>query len=655
MERAYYQSSFATFARAPSDEVLGTLVRNHGFELGLHQKRAWLTQIQELRATVKHLGHGHIFFEYAIPRMGKRADVVLLHRGAVFVIEYKVGEESYSSKALRQTIDYALDLKNFHAGSHDLPIVPILVATRATPCNDELRWSEDNVAEPLRANSRTLKTVLIKASERSASEIDVKAWLAAAYKPTPTIVEAAKALYKGHHVSEISRSDAGAINLTRTADVISDLIETAKRHSQKTVCFVTGVPGSGKTLAGLNLATERMRTAQDEHAVFLSGNGPLVQVLREALARDEVDRSKLKGQLLTKTKARQKASVFVQNIHHFRDECLRSQSPPVEKVVVFDEAQRAWDRDQTSKFMTSKRQQDDFDMSEPAFLLSAMDRHQDWCVVVCLVGGGQEINTGEAGLLEWFKALEQSFPHWRVAFPSQLEGQEYRLNELPNDVVAEPSNIREESLNLAVSVRSYRAENVSNFVAAILDGNSDVAADIAPSLSRYPFLLTRSVECARAWLKSQARGSERFGLVASSNGMRLKPVGVFVKSRIDPANWFLNDNEDIRSSFALEDVATEFDIQGLELDWVGVCWDANLRHVGGNWSFHRFSGSRWQAVRDPARRRYLVNSYRVLLTRARQGCVVIVPAGTEEDPTRNPPFYDGTYDFLLKCGLASLD
>ncbi|MDG2003001.1 MAG: DUF2075 domain-containing protein, partial [Novosphingobium sp.] len=480
-------------------------------------------------------------------------------------------------------------------------------------------------------------------STLEAQDIDPARWAAGRYRPTPTIVEAAQALYRGHDVEEISRSEAGAENLTRTADYVTQAIEAAKRDNRKIICFITGVPGSGKTLAGLNLATARQRAHRDEHAVFLSGNGPLVQVLREALALDAVAKAKEAEQSVSKVEETRRASAFIQNIHHFRDEALTSNAAPVEKVVVFDEAQRAWDAEQTSKFMHQKKGQIGFTMSEPEFLLSVMDRHDDWCAIICLVGGGQEINTGEAGIEEWLRSLERSYPHWQAHVPEALQ-HSCRIE----DEVTAPS------LHLATSIRSFRAEKLSDFVGHVIDGDALAARRLRDELTNYPLWITRDMNAARDWLRSRCRGAERMGLLASSNAIRLKPYGVFIKSRIEPANWFLNPTADIRSSNALEDAGTEFDVQGLELDWACVCWDANLRRSNDGWKTLQFRGTRWQTVNDSARQSYIANSYRVLLTRARQGLVVFVPEGSKWDETRHTEVYDDIYLFLQQCGLEAL-
>lgn len=653
--RSYFAASGRTLAQTSPRQVLGDIVARHSFAVEEAQRNSWQHEISQLQGIAAQIPNANFFFEFAIPRMGKRADAIVLAGNVVFVLEYKVGAQSYEPHASEQVLDYALDLKNFHEGSHDKTIVPVVVATAApdAPCVPAF-WI-DGITKPLFANDATLGPLLTwLISELSSGETNAIDWAQSSYKPTPTIIEAAQALYRGHNVMEISRNEAGAENLTRTADYISRVIDDAKTHHRKSICFVTGVPGSGKTLAGLNIANERMRAHEDEHAVFLSGNGPLVDVLREALAMDEVSRSQAPGShVLSKKDALRRASTFIQNIHHFRDDNLQSAKPPVEKVVVFDEAQRAWTKQQASRFMREKRGHSDFDLSEPEFLISVMDRHTDWCVIVCLIGDGQEINTGEAGINGWLLALQSQFPDWaihmsdRVAIPNG-QGEEDLTHILRVRLQHSPA------LHLGVSIRSFRAETVSEFVDAVVRGERDLAQRAFPKLSQYPIVVTRDLAKARAWLRQQARGSERYGLVASSNALRLKPAGLYVKSAIDPPIWYLANKSDVRSSFALEDLATEFDVQGLELDWTGVCWDANLRWMGDHWEYYSFRGSRWETVRDPARATFLGNAYRVLLTRARQGMVVFVPEGDDADQTRAHRFYDGTYNFLCDCGFAEL-
>ena len=650
MDRAYYAATFEEFVRDDENAILGELTRHHGHELNERQRNAWLSQIRHLREVVSSYTPGHLFFEFSIPRMGRRADVVLLFRGSVCVLEYKVGAAAYHAADIDQVIDYALDLKNFHAGSHSLSIVPILVATAAPAEAIHVQWGADDVAEPIRVNEDTLHRVLDVVETLDRPPIVASEWANAPYQPTPTIVEAAKALYGQHSVEEISRADAGAINLSRTSRAVNEAIEFAKQHRQKIICFITGVPGSGKTLAGLNLATTRSNMDQAEHAVFLSGNGPLVKVLREALARDVVDKEGIR-----KSDAVRKVETFIQNIHHFRDEALRSEQAPIERVVVFDESQRAWTREEQSRFMKEKRGQTDFAMSEPEFLLSVMDRHDSWCAVVCLVGSGQEINKGEAGIAEWLRAIRGRYKSiWRVYCPERQAFAKEQSDVFIDGLLSEIAPETNPALHLDVCIRSFRSEAVSEFVRAVISGDCADASRIRQALDRYPLVVTRSLKSARTWLRTRARGTERYGLVASSNALRLRPVGVFVKSQIDVAAWFLNRREDVRSSYALEEAASEFEIQGLELDWVGVCWDANLHYAEGQWKLQKFVGTAWQQVQKADRQLYLLNSYRVLLTRARQGMVIFVPEGSDEDPTRFREYYDGTFAFLRKCGLAEI-
>lgn len=647
MSRAYLSLPAASVASLTNADLFGRMAAKLPFALEPTQRAAWEYQIQHLRELVVALPDAHVFMEFLIPRMGRRADLILLVGGIVLVIEYKLGARQYDQSSLNQVYGYGLDLKHFHETSHHLLIVPIMVATHAVRDSGkttQAQWDDDGLAKPLGVNAAgLLPAIQGLCRDHGRQPIDPAAWEAGRYRPTPTIVEAAQALYRGHAVEKISRSEAGAENLSHTADYVANTIESAKRDKRKIICFITGVPGSGKTLAGLNLATARQRAHSDEHAVFLSGNGPLVEVLREALALDAVARAKETGRSTSKTVEDRNAAAFIQNIHHFRDDALTSRDAPVEKVVVFDEAQRAWDLEQTSKFMQQKKGQIDFSMSEPEFLLSVMDRHEDWCAIVCLVGSGQEINTGEAGINEWLHALERSFRHWQVHLPGSL-----------NHSCRFVDEVTAPALHLATSLRSFRAERLSDFVGYVIAGDAAAAREVKATLANFSLYITRDLEQARRWLRSKRRGAERMGLLASSNATRLKPHGVFVKAKIEPAKWFLAPSDDVRSSDTLEDAATEFDIQGLELDWTCLCWDANYRRAGDAWQALQFKGTRWQVVNDEARKAYVANAYRVLLTRGRQGMVVFVPEGNEDDATREPAVYDDIYTFLLKCGLEPL-
>ena len=656
INKSYYQDTIQSFQSDDTNSILGQLTSQHEFSLVERQRDAWQSQINLLKCWL--LGQeGTIAFEYSIPRMGKRIDCILIIQHVVFLIEFKVGSDVFDSASHNQTIDYALDLKNFHSESHNALLAPILVCTQALEQPDQkLIISDDQLTNIFYTNGSMLAQHINSVLKRTTGKyIEANVWLDSMYKPTPTIIEAAQALYRGHNINEISRSDSGAINLSKTSLKITQIIDDAKLNKKKAICFITGVPGAGKTLAGLNIANAWHDAENSEHAVFLSGNGPLVDILREALARDEVSNAKEQGDPFSKTQSLSKAKSFIQNIHHFRDDALTRCEAPIEHVVIFDEAQRAWTEKQASAFMKTKKGVLDFNQSEPEFLISVMDRHEDWGVIICLIGGGQEINKGEAGIKEWLSSLFKSFPEWNIHVSDQLTDYEYTQGQclLPEN---ERHRVHtEQDLHLSVSIRSFRSENVSAFVKAILDTNREKAKNYYEQFkSDYPIVITRNINQAKLWLKEQARGTERYGLIASSGGIRLRPYAIHVKNSIKPADWFLNSKNDVRSSYYLEDVATQFDVQGLELDWVCVAWDADLRMLDNNWQYKSFIGSKWSDVKDPINQNYLKNSYRVLLTRARQGMVIFIPEGSINDITRLPLMYNQTYNYLKSLGIQEL-
>ena len=408
---------------------------------------------------------------------------------------------------------------------------------------------------------------------------------------------------------------------------------------------------SWKTLVGLKVATTHLDRTKGNSSVFLSGNKPLVDILQEALTRDKVKREKEKGIRITKGDAREGVKAFIQIIHHYRDAYLSDPKAPYDHVAIFDEAQRAWNKEQTVDFMKRKKNQPNFHYSEPEFLISCLDRHEDWALIVCLVGGGQEINTGEAGISEWLNAIYESFPHWEVHISPNLIDKEYDAVNSVRKIKEKCKTNFDESLHLSVSMRSYRAENVSLFVKQILDLDIEKAKHTYALINKkYPIVITRDLLKAKKWLKEKARGNERYGIVVSSQAQRLKPLAIDVKSPMNPVNWFLDDKNDVRSSYYLEDVATEFQVQGLELDWACVTWDGDFRYSENEWKTFSFIGTKWQNIH-----KYLLNAYRVLLTRARQGMVIVVPNGDIEDPTRNPDYYNSTYNYLVSIGIDKLN
>ncbi len=646
---AYYWATVQEFVSADPTYITGRLVSSQGHDVELEQLRAWQEEIAILAPVLRGIP-GTIYLEFDIPRLASRIDAVLIGGPAILAIEFKIGERLYRTAHYNQVWDYALDLKNFHRASHDAPIFPLLVATEAV--QGDANWSDehaDRVRPPRRCTTSGIGAAVRDAlSIAHGSPLDAAEWGKAPYHPTPTIIEAARSLYSQHSVEAISRHDAGATNLSVTSAAVESIIEGANRQGRKAIVFVTGVPGAGKTLVGLDVATRR-RDFGESRAVFLSGNGPLVAVLQEALVRDESARL---ANRVRKGVIRQPIKAFIQNVHHFRDEGVRRPEPPFDHVVIFDEAQRAWNRDKTADFMKRRKKIPGFNSSEPEFLISYLDRHHDWAVIICLVGGGQEIHTGEAGIGEWLEVLRLRFPHWYVHVSPNLAESEYAASPSVNALCTQGNLESDTRLHLETSMRSFRSEKVSAFVKAVLDCEVESARSLLEEVVlRYPIAITRDIHRAKQWVRERARGSERYGLVASSQAQRLKPHAIDIRVSVDPVHWFLNDRKDTRSSFYLEDAATEFQIQGLELDWICVAWDADLRMEEHEWRHHAFRGEAWTTIRNRDRKRYLLNAYRVLLTRARQGMVIFVPSGDADDPTRDPRLYDETYRYLTDLGL----
>jgi DUF2075 family protein len=658
MKREYYSDSISNFLRSSVEEILGTLAGNNDFALIQTQRDSWVAEIEILHEVLKAYD-GSIYFEYSIPRMGKRIDAVLLIGPVIFVLEFKVGEKEFTTYAIDQVCDYALDLKNFHDTSHEQFIAPVLIATDAKVTFLEITYTpqNDKFIYPIRTNVGHLAKVIEGVlSFVDGNDIDVIKWESGHYCPTPNIIEAAMALYNNHSVSDLTRSDASATNLSQTSEAISEIISSSRENSHKSICIVTGVPGSGKTLVGLDIATKHIKADDALYSVYLSGNGPLVKILCEALARNRVLRGSEVGEKIRIGKARSSVKSFIQNVHNFRDECLLDElKAPTEHVAIFDEAQRAWDMEQTSSFMRRKKGKSNFNQSEPEYLISCMNRHKDWAVIVCLVGGGQEINTGEAGIGEWINSINRSFPNWHIHISSRLTDSEYNAERILDELKTRQHVSYDDGLHLGVSMRSFRAEDVSLLVKQMLDLEVDSARKTYEKVrDKYPLVITRDLNKAKKWLKDQARGSERYGLVVSSQAERLKPHAIDVKSPMDPVHWFLDEKDDVRSSYYLEDVATEFHVQGLELDWACVIWDADFRYLPAGWSHHSFCGNRWNNINKPERKQYLKNAYRVLLTRARQGMVLVVPEGDVEDHTRRSQFYDGTFGYLKEIGFTEI-
>ena len=653
MQRAYYSARIREFVVEKPETLLGKLMVSDEFSTTDLQKNAWRKEIDILQDQLRSVENGDIAFEYTIPRMGHRIDVVCIIHGLIFLLEFKVGDSEYRKSTADQVMDYALDLKYFHELSADRYIIPISIPTEAPSVCNEVSFMEDKISNVLKCTKDniglTIGSVLSSVQDQDLSIAD---WINSRYAPTPTIIEAAQAMYRNHSVKDISRNDAGAHNLTATTETINQIIDDCKRNHKKAICFVTGVPGAGKTLAGLNIANERHNFDADEHAVFLSGNGPLVDILQAALAKDRSSRAGI-----TIAEAKKETKAFIQIIHRFRDEALTTNNPPAEKVAIFDEAQRAWNEESLTDFMKRKKGVDVFNQSEPEFSIRIMDRHQDWAVIVCLVGGGQEIYNGEAGIIDWFRALQKKFRNWHIYLSDKITDSEYVGNSSIEELLTGCSYSLRPALHLGVSLRSFRSEKLAEFVKLLLDNEPSAAAAVYSELSiHYPIILTRDLDKAKEWIRKKARGTERYGLLASSEGKRLRGIGIWVPSVINHVGWFLNEKDNVDSSYFLEVAASEFKVQGLEIDYSILAWDADLRRSGKGFDYFKFRGTRWNHVNNMQQQKYLKNAYRVLMTRARQGMIIFVPSGTdpEDDPTRDSAFYDDIYKYLRSCGIKEL-
>lgn len=709
MPRCLYNSDFATFLYTDSASIYRILDDNYHGEALTTTRDAWKAEIDIMKNVVSSLNNvdGQIIFEYDIPRLGKRIDVVLLYRGVVFCLEFKVGESKILETNIDQVLDYALDLKNFHKFSEDKVIAPILVATNYSNRSTSIQMSvyDDRVINPLVTGKAGISALIENVLEEFPNEAPVhNDWVISPYAPTPTIVEAAKTLYESHSVENITRHEADKVSTDATIKYILDVIQKSKVNGEKSICFVTGVPGAGKTLVGLDVAVKQTyqgndAPVEDEGAVYLSGNGPLVAVLTEALAKDNYQKCRDRNEKKNLTDSRREVGKFIQIIHRYRDNMLAKIKNPVENgvleidtekavklaesgygevehVAIFDEAQRSWTHKRIADYLKrggtygNKLKVPNFPMSEAAFLIWSLDQREDWATIVCLVGGGQEINTGEAGISEWINALNDKFPHWKVYISPKLTDPEYAEGKV-NELLAKNNNVEySESLHLGVSLRSYRAEKLSAFVHSLLTFHPDASELYREIKDRYPIVLTRDMEKAKRWLHSKVRGTERTGVLITKEAARFKPLGIHILPSGDEnaVHWFLEDKIDTRASNYLEDAATEIQVQGLELDYTCVLWDADMRCDNGKWRYYTFNGkTAWnEKIPDTENKqeqiKYMLNAYRVLLTRARAGMVICVPSGNPnknpsgfwEDSTRLPKFYDGIYQYLKSLGIEEI-
>ena len=663
---SFYRASVEEFLAQSEKEVLARLeiaYANRGYtsqysdqtltwERDIHSLRVTLEQCVRRSTTANSWG---LVLEFSIPRKEMRIDTVLLIRDTVVVLEAKTGQAALLAK--RQIEEYALLLYYFHKGSADHRIVPIIVSPEATePDLTALKQREFFpqlptywVAKVLRSSWDKLSEILIEVDKYSNERIFAKEWDDSPYFPVPSIIEAALALRTGLSIREIAHSEASEHEIENVRQAIQLYVDRARAESHHAICFLTGVPGSGKTLVGLSLAHSDENKADAIH--FMSGNGPLVQVLQYLFTQESMRSGANAPQ------ARAEAKTLLENVHVFaRYHTEDNLGPPSNHAIIFDEAQRAWNRSQNMKKFRR-------DYSEPEMLLRIMERHQDWAVVVALVGGGQEINDGEAGLEEWGQALIVSEKDWVIyASPEVLEG---GASTAGHRLFGEPSGQKQvrtsAALHLRTSNRSLRADQLATWVNFVLEGNADEAASLRIT-ARYPILLSRDLNETRSKLRQQGIGANRYGLVGSSGAARLRAEGLEPSSAFHAEypweHWYLAEKTDVRSSYRCEVFATEFEIQGLELDWIGLCWGGDFVWTEPQgWRLQRLRPGRetkWSTIKNNDKRTYRRNAYRVLLTRARQGIVIFVPKGDANDSTTQPEEFEATAQYLLRCGVTLL-
>lgn len=660
---AFYRALLTGFLAASDTELLGVLTLAHAQEFQAQLRDAtttWFADVKRLQTALATLLEStpsaagwSVLLEFVVPRKDRRIDVVLLAGEQIVLLEGKSGQPTLEDA--RQLEEYALLLHYFHKPSAQRHILPLLVGEKARteePARQQHLALTETAAywiAPVRKVSWADLPGALHPLARSKASFDAEAWDNGEYHPVPSIIEAARSLQQGLTIREIAHSRAARHDIENLTSYLQGCVTRAREASEFLICFVTGVPGSGKTLVGLNLAFSSR--ADGDTLNFMSGNGPLVSVLQSLFYdyRLNVDGER-------SAQARIDARTLIEDVHLFA-KAYTQQTPhaiPSNHVVIFDEAQRAWDFEQSYRKFARET-------SEPEMFLQIMERHRDWAVILALVGGGQEINTGEAGIAEWGRALAAANRKpWRVlASPEVLRGgAAVAGGRLLSDPAASALPVEEEDrLHLAVSVRSLKAENYARWVNSVVEGNAQEAA--ALQTGEFPVYLTRDLAVLRQSLRNQVVGASRCGLVGSSKAARLRaeglePDGTF-HGEYPWDRWFLAPSSDVRASSQLEVYATEFEIQGLELDWIGLCWGGDFIWSAGQkrWLSRRFRNadrSGWTMLRNKAEE-YRRNSYRVLLTRARQGIILFVPRGDPRDPTRSPQEFEETAAFLVACGV----
>ncbi|MCR5348080.1 MAG: DUF2075 domain-containing protein, partial [Bacilli bacterium] len=625
------------------------------------QRGAWVNQVRILKKCLAGK-KGYIIFEYQILRLNARIDVVLLMDGIIYSLEFKNDKDEFEPEDINQAEGYGYALKNFHSASKDRYVAPFLVATRApiSECSQEYSMGEDKLFSLFETNADLLMAYIDTVKKECKdplpfTEEDFKAWVTAPYKANPTIIESARAIYSNNQVRDFWLFDAGEDNLSVTEDTVDQIVQEAKREKKKVICFVTGVPGAGKTLVGLDIAGKSRNNVSGDapRSIFFSGNGPLINVLVEQLSRDAMRQDPVK--YAKKSRAITEVKSFIQDLHGFKRDIISSSDPtPEESVLIFDEAQRVWDAEQMETWFEKKKSKFPLGNRSEADLLLDVLKKKEWAVIIALVGLGQDIHIGENGIRTWFESLLNRNTDWDIRLSEELfEQNADKMGDLKEQLFSLERVKVINGLHLKTSIRTPRARSISSFCEALLENRPEDAKKAIAEFDGYPIYVTRDLAEAKKWTFENRKRKERCGALYSSNGKYTKKSFSQLNNYY-VAKWFI-DREGPDSSNSLTYAASEFDVQGLELDWALLCWDMDLYHDGGKWNQQRMLSKSFFKESDDALKKHILNSYRVLLTRARKGMVIYLPRVSPfEDLYGVASYYDTTYDYLLSCGVKPL-
>lgn len=667
--RTYYDSSIEDFVacKHPEDIVeFLTESDEHSDSYQLHlQKNAWANQVRILKKYLKDK-KGYIIIEYVLSRLNMRIDVVLLMDNVIYSLEFKNNEVSFLDGDIDQASAYGYALKNFYEFNRDKYVVPILIATKApdSECSKSADLGIDKLFSLIKTNENKMDQYIDQIRSKYGSEVicneeEFNKFINSPFKPNPTIIQSARSIYMNNQVDEFFKFDAGEENLKITELTVEEIVKEAQTEKKKIICFVSGVPGAGKTLVGLDLAGKSRNGENNDlpASVFFSGNGPLINVLTEALGRDALRQHPEKYS--SKYKAVNDVKVFIQDLHALKQEIISSKHQVVEEnVLIFDEAQRVWDKEQLKTWLVKKGADESFyGLSEADLLLNTF-KEKEWGVIVALVGLGQDIHNGENGLSVWFDSLLNTHNDWNIRLSKEI------FNQTADDLYDYVESIMNcqrvvdcPGLYLKTCIRTPRARNLSEFSEALLNNEPEKAKNALEKFANYPICITRDLKNAEQFILNNKQRKERYGKLCSSNS---KILGKNSHSfdNIDNwhfANWML-DESGRDSSNSLVFAASEFNIQGLEIDWSLLGWDMDMYYANGEWHEQKMLTPKRFIESTEIQKKHILNSYRVLLTRARKGMIIYIPkAGEYEDKYGVSQFFDTTYEYLKSCGIIDID